>query len=407
VATAVSSSLIARLRQFNADREPDRLAIKYGRMRQDAFGFFRGTAHLFYGDWPPRSPLDRTPLTWACGDLHLENFGSYKGENRLAYFDINDFDEAALAPAGRDLARFAVSALLAARTMGLPGAEARSLLNQWRMAYSHALVVGKALWIERSTARGLVKRLLQGVKRRTQADLIDSRTIVSHDRRRLKLDGLHALPLSRDTKEAVARALANARVCRELPSFFRVLDVARRIAGNGSLGVRRFAVLVEGHGGRKGNALLDLKEAVPSALAASVDTRQPRWDSQADRVVTIQRRVQAVSPALLNSVRIGHRSFILRELQPAEDRLALDCARNKRRRLADALRVMGEVVAWAQLRSACRDGSAGADEWVDFGHSAEWVRPLVDYSRYYADVVCAYWREFATAYDDGVFAERR
>src|SRR5215472_6370471 len=137
-------------------------------MRRDAFAFFRGTAHLFYGDWPRRSPLDRTPLTWACGDLHLENFGSYKGSNRLAYFDINDFDEAALAPAGRDLARFAISTLLAARTMGLPAAEARSLFNQTRLAYSHMLVGGKALWIERATARGLVKQLLQNVKRRTQ-----------------------------------------------------------------------------------------------------------------------------------------------------------------------------------------------------------------------------------------------
>lgn len=399
----MSSSLIARLRQFNADREPERLAIKYERMRLDAFGFLRGTAHVFYGDWPHRSSLDRTPLTWTCGDLHLENFGSYKGENRLAYFDINDFDEAALAPAGRDLARFAVSTLLAARTMGLPAAEARSLVHQARRAYCHALTTGKPLWVERSTARGLVKRLLQRVKRRTQAELIDSRTTLSGGRRRLKVDGIHALPLSRDGKEAVARALANARVCRELPHFFRVLDVARRIAGTGSLGVRRFTVLVEGHGGRKGHALLDLKEAAPSTLAANVSAQQPHWGSQADRVVTIQRRVQAVSPALLNSVQMGHTSYILRELQPVEDRLALEDACNRPRRLADALCVMGEVIAWAQLRSACRDGSAGADEWVAFGHSTAWVRPLIDYSRHYADVTYGYWREFAAAYDDGAF----
>ena len=144
-------SLISRLRQFNVDREPDRRAIKYERMRQDAFAFFRGTAHLFYADWPQRTPLDRTPLTWACGDLHLENFGSYKGANRLAYFDINDFDEAALAPAGFDLTRFAVSTLLASRTMDLPTSEGRSLWNQARLAYSRALRQGKALWVERST----------------------------------------------------------------------------------------------------------------------------------------------------------------------------------------------------------------------------------------------------------------
>src|SRR6185437_14141187 len=92
-------SIVSRIRRFNADREPERLALKYAAMRRDPFAFFRGTAHLFYADWPRPSPLDATPLTWACGDLHLENFGSYKGHNGLAYFDINDFDEAALAPA--------------------------------------------------------------------------------------------------------------------------------------------------------------------------------------------------------------------------------------------------------------------------------------------------------------------
>ena len=396
-------SLISRLRRFNVDREPERRAIKYERMRQDAFAFFRGTAHLFYADWPQRSPLDRTPLTWACGDLHLENFGSYKGSNRLAYFDINDFDEAALAPAAFDLTRFAVSTLLAARAMDLPTSESRSLWNQARLAYSHALRQGKALWVERSTARGLVKQLLQTVKDRKQSSLLESRTTVSHGRRRLKINGLHALPASREAQQAVRRTLGRARVCRDAPHFFRVLNVARRIAGTGSLGVRRFTVLVEGHGGRNGQALLDLKQAAPSTLAPVVEARQPRWSSEADRVVTIQRRVQAVSPALLHAIRMGHNSYILRELQPIEDRLALAEARHKRRRLEDALRVMAEVVAWGQLRSAGREDSAGADELVQFGHSNEWPGPLLDYARYYADVVNAYWREFAEAYDDGTF----
>jgi len=397
-------SLITRLRRFNADREPERLAIKYATMRKDPFAFFRGTAHLFFADWPHRSPIDKTPLTWACGDLHLENFGTYRGSNGLAYFDLNDFDEAALAPAGREMARLAVSTLLGARALRLPASEARSLWNQSHLAYAHALRTGKALWVERATARGLVKELLRGLKNRTQADLLDRRTTLSHGRRRLKIDGVHSLALSRQGKEAVARVIAHASACRDSPTFFRVIDVVRRVAGTGSLGVRRFTILVHGHGGRAGQALLDLKQAVPSCLAPTVDVRQPRWTSEADRVVTIQRRVQAVSPALLHAVRMGHNSYILRELQPVEDRLALDAVRDKRGRLENALRVMAEVVAWGQLRSGGRDGSATADEWVAFGHDNSWTRPFVDYTRYYADVVYAYWREFSHAYDDGAFA---
>ena len=63
-------------------------------MCEDAFAFLRSTCHLFYEDWPADTPLNEAPLAWICGHLHLENFGTFKGDNRLAYFDINDFDEA-------------------------------------------------------------------------------------------------------------------------------------------------------------------------------------------------------------------------------------------------------------------------------------------------------------------------
>ena len=104
------------LKAFNQGREPERLAMKYKAMNKDALAFLRGSCHLFYEDWPKDSPLDATPAAWICGDLHLENFGSYKGDNRLVYFDINDFDESALAPATWDLARFLTSVWVAADT---------------------------------------------------------------------------------------------------------------------------------------------------------------------------------------------------------------------------------------------------------------------------------------------------
>jgi uncharacterized protein (DUF2252 family) len=397
-------SVVERIRVFNAAREPERLALKYKAMRRDPFAFLRGTAHLFYQDWPARSPLDRSPLAWACGDLHLENFGSYKGENGLAYYDVNDFDEAALAPAGRDLARFATSLLLAAGVMGLPAAEGRSLTRQAHLAYAHALRAGKPMWVERATARGLARQLLRRVKRRTQADLLEERTERRRGRRRLRADGRHALAISRAEKLVVARTLGATRVCRARPDFYRVIDVARRIAGTGSLGVRRYVVLVNGRGGRNGNVLLDLKQAAPSVLAPTVGIRQPKWNSEADRVVSIQRRVQAVSPALLHSVRMGHGSYILRELQPSADRLALADARDDRDELKDALRVMAELVAWGQLRSSSHQGSATADEWIAFGHERAWARLVMDYARYYADVTRGYWKDYSVAYDDGAFS---
>ncbi|MBV6325219.1 DUF2252 family protein [Duganella violaceipulchra] len=104
-----TDALVAALQTHNQDRDPQLLRRKYRKMAQSAFLFLRGADHLFY-DALPDQPLFRdAPLAWSCGDLHVENFGSYKGDNRQVYFDINDFDEGALAPASWDLARLLAS----------------------------------------------------------------------------------------------------------------------------------------------------------------------------------------------------------------------------------------------------------------------------------------------------------
>lgn len=73
------SSVAERIRHFNNGRDAKRLKLKYKAMRKGPFPFFRGTCHLFYEDWPTEAPLNHAPLAWLCGDLHLENFGTYKG----------------------------------------------------------------------------------------------------------------------------------------------------------------------------------------------------------------------------------------------------------------------------------------------------------------------------------------
>jgi uncharacterized protein (DUF2252 family) len=98
-----------RIKEFNKERLPQYTALKYQMMSQSAFRFFRGTCHLFYEDLSKNEKIPESPLAWICGDLHLENFGSYKGDNRLEYFDLNDFDEAVLAPALWELARMVTS----------------------------------------------------------------------------------------------------------------------------------------------------------------------------------------------------------------------------------------------------------------------------------------------------------
>ncbi len=77
--------VMTAIQQFNAGRDPVRLAMKLDKMSANPFAFLRGSCHLFYAQLKQSGPLKKAPLVWSCGDLHLENFGSYKGDNRETY----------------------------------------------------------------------------------------------------------------------------------------------------------------------------------------------------------------------------------------------------------------------------------------------------------------------------------
>jgi uncharacterized protein (DUF2252 family) len=386
--------VVQRVRRFNAAREPERLALKYAAMRSGAFRFFRGTCHLFYEDWPRRSPLDRAPHTWVSGDLHLENFGTYKGDDRLTYFDINDFDEAVLAPCTWEVARFVTSVLVGAPEIGVAASQAVVLCRRYLDAYAEALADGKARRVERQTAEGMVVDLLGALEGRKRRELLEGRTERAGKRRRLRL-GKRALPASAAQRKAVTAFLRRFGREHGDPAFFRVLDVARRVAGTGSLGVERFVVLVEGRGSLDDNYLLDLKAARSSALRRYVPVRQPTWGSEADRVVAVQERMQAVGPAFLHAVALEGKPFILRELQPSEDRLAFELWGGHLGRLERVMWTMGRVTAWSQLRSGGRQGSANADELIAFGGRVGWAGDVLRYAREYARRVRADWQAFS------------
>src|ERR1700753_1157040 len=107
------SKLSKRILAFNQHLLPDMVQLKYEALTENAFRFFRGTCHLFYEDLAKAEPLPLSPLSWICGDLHIENFGSYKGDNKVTYFDMNDFDESILAPSLYDVVRMITSIFIA------------------------------------------------------------------------------------------------------------------------------------------------------------------------------------------------------------------------------------------------------------------------------------------------------
>jgi len=401
-----SNDIAESVLAFNAGRDPERLAMKLARMRLSPFIFLRGTCHRFYARLPRVDLLSKAPLAWICGDAHLENFGTYKGDNRLAYFDINDFDESALAPVSLDLLRFLCSILLAGDSVRATANESILLCHEFIEAYGATLESGKACWIERETAQGLVRCLLDEVRDRRRPEFLDRRTHCKGRQRQIVCDGKHALPVTLAQRGQVTRLIDKIAASEPDPAFFEVLDVARRIAGTGSLGVDRFIILVRGKGSPDGNYLLDLKQALPSEAQRWSKAAQPAWSSEADRVVSLQRRMQAVPMAFLNAISWERDSYILRGLQPNEDRVALGVEGTALKSIKGAINVMGRVMASAHLRSSGRQGSDIADRLVGYGASrAQWRESLVEMAQSYSDDVESDWRAYAKAFDGGAFGQ--
>jgi uncharacterized protein (DUF2252 family) len=384
--------------QYNAGRDPERLAMKFAKMKESPFVFLRGACHLFYDALPDDPALSKAPLAWCCGDLHFENFGSYKADNRLVYFDINDYDEGALAPCTWDIVRLLTSIRCGADALRTTPAEALAISHDCLAGYHEALIRGKPLWVERETSSGLIHDLLEDLRERKRADFLDRRTVRKNGQRRLKVDGVKALPASDAEQTAVGEFMTRFAADQADPHFFKVIDIARRIAGTGSLGVARFAILVEGKGSPDGNYLLDLKEARASALSAHLKRLgivQPAWPDEAHRVVSVQNRMQAVDHAFLFPVDFNGAPCVLKGLQPSEDRVAIGDWGRKLDRLREVVGTMGRILAWDQLRAAGRNGAATADQLIEFAQGETWMPAVQGAADVMAKVTQQQWEVFS------------
>jgi uncharacterized protein (DUF2252 family) len=395
--------IVGEIRAFNANREAERLHIKYDHMRASSFAFFRGGCHLFYDQLPQGGIFKSAPLTWVCGDLHIENFGSYKGDNRLVYFDLNDFDEAALAPVSWELVRMLTSIRMWASGVGAPTKQEEALCASFLNTYATELAKGKSYWFERETATGLIQSLLDNLRTRNRAQFLNTRTTLKGKRRRLLTDGRRALPASPKQRLQVSEFMTAFAQTQAHPEFYKVLDIARRIAGTGSLGVERYAILVEGKGSPDHNYVLDMKQCLPASLAPFLKAAkfaQPKWQTQAERVVNIQHKMQAMPIAFLQAVTMGEQSYVLRGLQPSEDRVAFDFTRHSLSDIHGTLSDMGKLTAWAELRSAGHGGSANVDDLMAFAVRKKWRLKLLDISQDLSAQVKHDALLFNEAYDD-------
>ena len=303
------------------------LRRKLDALAAGAFQFFRGTFHLMAWDvLKARVPhaAAQAPEGLIVGDLHLENFGVYRGASGALVYDVNDFDDVGAGPLDFDLKRLCTSALL------LPG-----LAHGVRLNAARTIARGWAEELEKvggrfpippwdaQKAEGPVQELLREKSARTRQEMI-AKVAPEKGHSRLAQNEKFARP-SKAWIESVHGAIAEyveslkQLKAPEAPRGWEILDVAYRFKGTGSLGRLRFTALL-GHGSDR--RAVELKEARPSAMD---DARgRPELRNRARVQTASIRRLQGDAWPRVAATRLGKVPALGRENEPEEEKVGCD-----------------------------------------------------------------------------------
>jgi uncharacterized protein (DUF2252 family) len=329
---------VAVLEAQGKTRVQDLLPIRYGRMAESPFGFFRGAAAGMAAD------LAGTPNTGIpvqlCGDGHLVNFGGFATPERRLIFDVNDFDETLPGPWEWDLKRLGASFVVAARSKGLDSKDAQNAVARVALSYANALtrlasvstldawywsvdtdVVNMVMTAsgdtvtrergDKAMARAQTHDRLQAVDKLTkivdgQRRIVDQLPLVGHVPGDDEMDRITAL--FDGYRESLPDDL------RHLLDRFQVIDAARKVVGVGSVGTRCWIALLDG-GGDDDPLILQVKESEASVLEPHL---QPSpYENHGRRVVEGQRLMQAASDLFLGWTRdpAGGHDYYWRQLR--------------------------------------------------------------------------------------------
>lgn len=401
------SELRERLLAFNEALLPEMVHLKYEAMAENPFRFFRGACHLFYEDLAAAEPLPLSPQAWICGDLHIENFGSYRGDNKLVYFDLNDFDESLLAPASYEVVRMVTSIFIAFENMKIEPEKAQKMAALYLKTYSATLAGGKASNIDPRTAQGIVCDFLRSAAKVSYKDLLKKRTVSKKKRIMLSLEDERHFKLDKKLRAELKAHIHDwIATSSDGPYNYKVISAVFRLAGTGSIGVKRYLFLLKSTNTRNHYLLLDMKQARPSSVAPFDPVQQLQWANEAERVIGIQRRMQQVPASLLSTTVFRNEPFIIQELQPVKDSIKFKLLKEDYRNMYQVISDMAMLTASAQLRSGGIQGSGTIDELMAFGSDQGWQQTVIVYAEKYALKTKRYYQQFFKDWKGGKYAEK-
>ena len=365
-------SAVAAVLASNEGRIAELVPVRMGRMAVSPFAFLRGSAAGMTADLAigPRTGVS----VQLCGDAHLANFGIFASPERRLVFDLNDFDETHPGPWEWDVKRLAASFVVASRENGYSEGTCRDMARAAVRAYrswtrKYAGMRALEVWYDHIPIEAIIERVEQARRRAALEVSVDAAQRRDHmaalgklsvkapgggwlirDRppllQRLADDdpSRAALPAIYD---GYVRSLASDR--RVIVEKHRLLDVALKVVGVGSVGTRCYVVLFAGPAG--GPLVLQVKEARESVVAPHVKTKHR--GHQGERVVSGQRIMQAFSDIFLGWTRspVTGVSYYVRQLYDMKYGIDLAGVRPV------GMELYAEVCGWALARAHARSGN--------------------------------------------------
>ncbi|WP_086819966.1 DUF2252 domain-containing protein [Allokutzneria sp. NRRL B-24872] len=370
-------SAVEFVRASDRPRLPELVPLRVGRMVASPFAFYRGSAGLMAAD------LAATPTSGVtaqiCGDAHAANFGLFGTNEGRIIMDINDFDETVPGPWEWDLKRLAASLVLAGREGGVSedgcAKAAEDSVRAYRrtmarLAEMPFLEAWNALADAASIGKLKADELLDDFEKASKkARKNTSAKVVA----KWTADGgfVEDLPVLRhvtsETAESVAAGLTDyvgtlRESRRGLITRYAIADVAFRVVGTGSVGLRNYLVLL--HGNEDDALVLQVKQAAPSCLEQYLDVSPHEHEGK--RIVDGARLVQAETDLLLGWTTVDGRHYIVRQFRNMKG--DIDPTALRKDHLDDYGRLAGALLARAHCRSAdprLLSGYLGDDEELD------------------------------------------
>jgi len=405
-------------------RVPALVKIKYERMMASPFGYFRGAVPVMAADLAtmPNTGL----MVQLCGDAHVRNLGAYAAEDGRLIFDINDFDETFRGPFEWDLKRMAASLVVAGRESGNKDAACTRAVVRLIASYCEQmreyapmpvldmvrdqisrlekitpvhLALQKAL---RATPMHTLEQLTapvpgQGSKMFSKTDpktgsKTSSNTTPDAPRQFKEIKPVLTRLTGDKAKVVLASLEAYKKTLQSQRQYFfsqyRPLDVAFKVVGTGSVGLRDYCVYMEGNG--PGDPFfLQIKEEAQSAYAPYLqDRRVPKHQGQ--RVVEGQRLIQTGTDILLGYTTIDGRDYLVRRLN--DHKASIELGDLNGDGLLEYAALCGELLARGHARSGDAQEISGY-----LGSGARFAEAIAEFGHKYADQTEKDWAELKRA----------